>query len=128
MYVWKTISMADFLKVWDKMNTQYIHFRSQIKIPQIIWKTDPSDIERQYSIRQQQTWFYWVCPWLPMESAINLKPPSTSLSDNTLFWFASEPNIPEGPENEKYQHYINAQGAEVLPTPHRKKTAVLLSK
>ena len=30
----------------------------------------------------------------------------------------SEPNIHEGPEYEKYQHYIDARG-EVLPTPQR---------
>ena len=35
-----------------------------------------------------------------------------------VFCLPSEPNIPEGPEYKKYQHYVDAQG-EVLPTPHR---------
>ena len=30
----------------------------------------------------------------------------------------SETNMPEGPEYEKYQHYIDAQG-EALPNPNR---------
>ena len=37
--------------------------------------------------------------------------------------FLSEPNIPEGPEHVKYQHYMNAQG-EV----HKTTTAVATSK
>ena len=35
----------------------------------------------------------------------------------------SEPNISEGPEYEKYQHYIDVRG-EVLPTPRGTTTAV----
>ena len=47
-----------------------------------------------------------------MESATILMAPKA------VFGFPSEPNIPEGPEYEKYQHCIDAQG-EVLPTLHR---------
>ena len=47
-----------------------------------------------------------------MESATTLTPPSTG-----LICFSSEPNIPEGPEYGKYQHYIDVRG-EALPTPH----------
>ena len=50
--------------------------------------------------------------------------PSTSLE---VFCFPSEPNIPEGPEYAKYQHYINVQG-EVLPTQCGTTTAVATSK
>ena len=35
-----------------------------------------------------------------------------------VFCFPSEPIIPEGPDYEKYQHYIDVRG-DVLPTPHR---------
>ena len=45
----------------------------------IIWKMDPSEIERTYNIRKQQTRFYWVCSWELMESATMLTPPSTDL-------------------------------------------------
>ena len=50
-----------------------------------------------------------------MESATILMSPSTGLSSTLL---SSEPYIPEGPEYEKYQHYIDVRG-EVLPTQHR---------
>ena len=46
----------------------------------LIWITDPSEIERTYNIRKQQTRFYWVCSWELMESATILTPTSTSLS------------------------------------------------
>ena len=39
-------------------------------------------------------------------------PPSTDLR---VFCFPSDSNISEGPEYEKYYHYINVWG-EVLPT------------
>ena len=39
-------------------------------------ETDPSEIERTYNIRKQQTWFYWVCSWEPMKSATILTPHS----------------------------------------------------
>ena len=62
------------------------------------WRTDPSEIERTYNIRKQQTWFNWVCSRELMESATILTPPSTILSG---ICFPPEPNIPEGPEYEK---------------------------
>ena len=34
---------------------------------------DPSEIERTYNTKKQQTWFYWVCSWERMESATILK-------------------------------------------------------
>ena len=37
-------------------------------------KTDPSEIERTYNIRKQQTWFYSVYSGELMESAILLTP------------------------------------------------------
>ena len=37
---------------------------------------------------------------------------------SAVICFLSEPNIPEGPEHEKYQHYIDTWG-EILPAPHR---------
>ena len=58
-----------------------------------------------------------------MESATIHKSLSTGSS---AFCFPSEHKIPEGPEYEKYQHYIDARG-EVLPTPHRNITAVVAS-
>ena len=50
-----------------------------------------------------------------MESATIRTPPSLV---KAVFCFPSERNIPKGPEYEKYQHYIDAQG-EVLPNSHR---------
>ena len=52
---------------------------------EIISKTDPSEIERTYNIRKQQTQFYCVCSWELMESATFLTPPSTGLSGILLF-------------------------------------------
>ena len=46
-----------------------------------------------------------------MESATLLMSPAPALA---VFCFPSEPNIPEGPEYKKNQHYIDARG-EVLP-------------
>ena len=51
---------------------------------EIIWKTDPSEIERTYNIRKQQTLFYWVCSWELMENATILTPPSTGLSSSLV--------------------------------------------
>ena len=45
----------------------------------------------------------------------NSHTPSTA---QVAFCFPPEPNIPEGTESEKYQHYIDAR-REVLLTPHR---------
>ena len=51
---------------------------------EIIWKTDPSEIERTYNIRKQQTRFNWVCSWELMESATTLTPACTGLSSLLL--------------------------------------------
>ena len=48
-----------------------------------------------------------------MESVTMLRPLAP---DYLVFCFLSEPNIPKGPEYEKYQHYIVARG-EFVPTP-----------
>ena len=41
--------------------------------------------------------------------------------------YPSEPYVPEGPEYEKYQHYLDVLG-EILPTPRGTMTAVATSK
>ena len=43
-----------------------------------------------------------------------------------VFCFPSEPNFPEGPEYEKYQHFFDIRG-EVSSTPRSKMTAVATS-
>ena len=48
-----------------------------------------------------------------MKSAAILTPPSTSSSSIVL---SLKAQYSEGPEYEKYQHYIDARG-EILPTP-----------
>ena len=50
----------------------------------IIWKMDPSEIERTYNIRKKQTRFYWVCSWELIESATIPTTPSTRLSSTLL--------------------------------------------
>ena len=50
-----------------------------------------------------------------MESATILAPHSTGLSG---FLLSVKPNIPEGPKNEKYQHYIDAR-EDIVPTPRQ---------
>ena len=59
-----------------------------------------------------------------MESATILTPLAPVL---VVFCFPSETNIPEGPEYEKYQHYINVRG-EFLQTPFGTITVVATSK
>ena len=58
-----------------------------------------------------------------MESATILMLPSTGLSGILL---SARKHVPEGPEYEKIQHYINVR-REVLPTPHSTTTAVATS-
>ena len=43
------------------------------------------------------------------------------------FFFQSEPNTPEGPEYEKYPHYIDVRG-DVLPHPYGTTAAVAIAK
>ena len=58
-----------------------------------------------------------------MECAITLTP--LALAD-AVFYFLQELNIPEGPEHEAYQYFIDVQG-EVLKTPHGTATAAATS-
>ena len=50
----------------------------------LIWKTNPSEIERTYNIRKQQTRFYWLRSWELMEIATIPTPPSTGLTSILL--------------------------------------------
>ena len=87
LYPWRT-------RIWKKYQ-HYIDVRGEVLPTPLgtttalrplnnLEKTGPSEIERNYNVRKQQTRFYWVCSWELMKSAIILTPPSTGLSSVLL--------------------------------------------
>ena len=57
---------------------------------------DPSEIDRTYNIRKQQTRFFFSLFMRTNGKCINSHAPKDRLK--AVFCFPSEPNIPEGPE------------------------------